>query len=496
MRFSRSLQFLLSFSTLAAGFVVPREDTFDPDNPEASNPKTPPKRLNRSTRPENPFKKAGLKTAPDSCTDLAQPGGVNAFSGGELKWDKDYQCDPDTQQARFLEAAWDAHALAKFSNKEPDGHNAKDIAMWKTAAEFETKKTFDIILSCKDTKNWCQIKVDGQALGGYAWTYDGWFGYKYYYITMCEPFFRSDDLEYKITQIEEELAKGETEKASTAEWQRNTGQMFLHEMMHLNSTGQPHIEDVYVDPDASGKKAYGPALVHKLARRKLNQGGGASRASINGESYAWLTNSRYFYELTGYFLIRKGYKQSDESLSAEQVTEEQTGFTLDLGRITETTSNEEITNRFNGILAGLSNKPTSSGPSKGKAMSIAMVATVNSHAGGATVNSEWHFFTTSVGKAVGSCGETDGQQLIPTGGSNVHISGKPDSENPPWPAGIYNLNIEGKDCEYKCDGTNPGRLFCGDKQIPCTEDSMKSKPEGKLKCGSRTSLHAVVYCDF
>lgn len=251
-----------------------------------------------------------------------------------------------------------------------------------------------------------------------------------------------------------------------------------------------------MDPDAVQNWAYGPSRVHQLARRKLNQGGGASRASINADSYAWITNSRYFYDLTGYFPMPPNYKQSDESLSAEQITIEQTGFTLNFGAITETTSNEEITNRLNDVLAGFSNKPTSSGPSKGKALSIAMVTTVNSHAGGATLNSEWNFFTTSVGRAVGSCGETDGQKLIPTGGSDVRISGSPDTENPPWPGGAYKLNIDGKDCEYKCDGTNAGRLFCGDKQISCAEDILKSKPEGKLKCGSRTTFHAVVYCDF
>jgi hypothetical protein len=57
---------------------------------------------------------------------------------------------------------------------------------------------------------------------------------------MCDPFFKTDDLMYKIDQIEEELADGHTEKASTATWQKNTGQVFLHEMMHLGSVGQPH----------------------------------------------------------------------------------------------------------------------------------------------------------------------------------------------------------------------------------------------------------------
>ena len=143
MRFFHSLQFLLSFSTLAAGFVVPRQDTVDPDNPEASNPKTPPKVLNRPVRPENLIKKAGIKTAPDSCTDLmnpsqqciadlqAQPGGVSVFSGGELKWDEDHQCT-ETQQGKLIDAAWDAHTLADFFSQKLDGHVSKDIALYKT----------------------------------------------------------------------------------------------------------------------------------------------------------------------------------------------------------------------------------------------------------------------------------------------------------------------------------------------------------------------------
>lgn len=257
------------------------------------------------------------------------------------------------------------------------------------------------------------------------------------------------------------------------------------------------VEDVNVDPDDKEKNwAYGPFRVHQLARRRINQGGGAVRASINADSYAWLANSRYFYSLTEYFPMPPGYKQSDESLSAEQLTKYQTGFTIDLGKITETTSDQEITDRTMGILDGFSNRPMPSGPSKGNALSIAMTTTVNSHSGGATADSSWNFFTTSAGKAVGGCGETDGQRLIPTGGSNVNIPGDPDSKNPPWPAGIYDLSIEGKDCQYKCDGTNPGRLFCGDRQISCAEDSLKSKSDGRLTCGSRTSFHAVVYCDF
>jgi hypothetical protein len=57
-------------------------------------------------------------------------------------------------------------------------------------------------------------------------------------------YFGLDNFEVKFEQIEQGLASGETKYAREAEWQKNTGQYFLHEMMHLNATttGQPHSE--------------------------------------------------------------------------------------------------------------------------------------------------------------------------------------------------------------------------------------------------------------
>lgn len=133
-------------------------------------------------------------------------------------------------------------------------------------------------------------------------------------------------------------------------------------------------------------------------------------------------------------------------------------------------------------------------PSKGWSLSIAMVSQVNSHSGGADVSREWKFYTTRVGKAVGSCGETEGQSLA------VETSDKPpanaDSDNPPWPGGIFKLEIEGEKCVYRCDGTNPGRLFCPKKEITCVEDGKRRGEGGTMKCGSRVFFHPVVYCDF
>ena len=105
--------------------------------------------------------------------------------------------------------------------------------------DCKTNKKFDIITSCKDTKEWCNIKKDGESIGGYAWNYNGWFG-KYYYITLCPAFSSLDTLEEKITFIEDALRKGEPKYAEEAAWQKNSGQFFLHEMMHLDSVGTTH----------------------------------------------------------------------------------------------------------------------------------------------------------------------------------------------------------------------------------------------------------------
>ena len=49
--------------------------------------------------------------------------------------------------------------------------------------------------------------------------------------------------------------------------------------------------------------------------------------------------------------------------------------------------------------------------SKSMLLSIAMVTTVSVGGMSATSDSQWKFYTAMVGKAVGSCGETEGQSV-------------------------------------------------------------------------------------
>jgi hypothetical protein len=243
-------------------------------------------------------------------------------SGGYLWFDKDSQCS-DTQKSSLETAVWDATTLAFYSSNFPDSgegtrgrasgifYMGPDYASQQTrisgnlkrAWQFKTSSTSDkayITVSCKDTKSLCGKMIDGKAVGGYAWTYNGWLAY-YHYITLCPPFFGLDTLDTKIGEVEKDLASGSTKLASDMTWLKSTGQFFLHEMMHTRVADggvEPHIIDEYVVPIPDGEKpgtndvkAYGPRLVHNLARRSLNQGGGATRASTNADSYAMLANA-------------------------------------------------------------------------------------------------------------------------------------------------------------------------------------------------------------
>jgi hypothetical protein len=241
-------------------------------------------------------------------------------TGGYLWFAKDSECS-DSQKSALETAVWDATTFASYSSNFPDSgkgthgrssgifymgpdyssQQARISGNLKRVANFKTSETSGrqyITVSCKDTKNLCNKKIDNKAVGGYAWT-KRWV-FDYYYITLCPVFFQLDTLASKFEAVQQDIASGSTKMASDMVWLRTTGQFFLHEMMHtrLASGDEPSIIDEYVAPIPSGEspgtndvKAYGPRLVHNLAKRSLNQGGGATRASTNADSYAILANA-------------------------------------------------------------------------------------------------------------------------------------------------------------------------------------------------------------
>jgi len=56
--------------------------------------------------------------------------------------------------------------------------------------------------------------------------------------------------------------------------------------------------DERVQNDDMGPWAYGPSKVHLLAKRGLSEGGGATRASTNADSYAILANGEHNASIT------------------------------------------------------------------------------------------------------------------------------------------------------------------------------------------------------
>ena len=325
----------LAFAFLSLGAVVtaiPNPQAAAPsgldiNNPSDSDPTSPPSSISFPTgAPENPYP-SGIPTQPDQC-DGQNPSddcfNTMAGSGGYLWFDKDSECSPD-QKSQLETAVWDATTLAFYSSNFPNNgagtrgqasgifYMGPDFASQqnriagnlKRVWQFKTPETSSkeyITVSCKDTKNICGKKIGGKGVGGYAWTYSGWF-YYYHYITLCPPFFTIDSLSTKINTVEQDLASGSTKMAKDMTWLSSTGQFFLHEMMHTriaNGSEEPHIIDEYVAPIPAGEKpgtndikAYGPRLVNSLAKRSLNQGGGATRASTNADSYAMLANAAW-----------------------------------------------------------------------------------------------------------------------------------------------------------------------------------------------------------
>lgn len=289
-------------------------------NPRASNPTSPPVNVTFPSRIPNPYP-SGIPVQPDLC-DGDNPSddcfkALISSSGGYLYFDKDSGCS-DSQKSMIETAVWHAATLANWASPFPNaGQKTHGVAAglfymgsdfyneqtrisdnFKRVANFKTSKTSSrayITLSCKDPKNWCHKRKGNKSIGGYAWTVEGWLAW-YHHIAICPPFFKLDNLAEKLNFVERGLASGNTKYARQMKWLSTSGSYFLHEMMHtrIATAGiEPQIED---QPLVLGHKhtndplAYGPDMVHRLARWRTTDGGGVRRASLNADSYAMLAN--------------------------------------------------------------------------------------------------------------------------------------------------------------------------------------------------------------
>lgn len=266
----------------------------------------------------------------DSCPEQTCFRGLTV-DGGHLNFDPDGKCD--AQQMEQVETAFlDAITLAfhsmYFPNVGTADHGLISGRIWmgpdfikfssrisgnlKRVYEFKTSKTSTreyITISCNDPEKMCGKSSQRKAVGGYAKTVSDWSGH-YHFISLCQPFFSLDSLDTKLKQIQKDLQSGVAKQAEDMSWLQTTGQVFLHEMMHLsiaNGADEPHITDEWYEcnpgskPKAGKKQAYGPLHVYRLAQLAPDAGGGAGRASTNADSYAMLANAIYWWEKTTIF---------------------------------------------------------------------------------------------------------------------------------------------------------------------------------------------------
>ena len=155
-----------------------------------------------------------------------------------------------------------------------------------------------------------------------------------------------------------------------------------------------------------------------------------------------------------------------------------------------------------------SSPPPPSKPSrKNKALSIIF----QRYFDGVWTDNSWLFFESDYGKSSVCRDEKQATRSEPAGDDYDMV------KNPPWPGGTYEMNdlIDGVECDYLNDGTNPGSLWCQDWDAPSPEDSEGPLPKDlEIKCkeeevrwkseAESCSLgplinrdhHAVVTCDW
>lgn len=95
--------------------------------------------------------------------------------------------------------------------------------------------------------------------------------------------------------------------------------------------------------------------MYRLAQFPLSQGGGATRASTNADSYAWLVNSLYFRRVTGYFPVPPKYHALD-TIDSFDLDDEDIGqdvFPIHLGEIAPNMTDDDISKVIETELLGI-----------------------------------------------------------------------------------------------------------------------------------------------
>lgn len=171
------------------------------------------------------------------------------------------------------------------------------------------KKNY-ITITCADPKALCQKRRQRMNIGGYAWNKD-WTYWTYGYVNMCDSYYTLSSISEKEDEINGYLQRGEIDKVRDMSYYQTYGQLLSHEMFHLRSTWYPEppiydqfVEDIPWDSPLINPlepRAYGSRWVHRLARKRPTDQGGAIKSSQNADSYAILASNIYWWDVNGIF---------------------------------------------------------------------------------------------------------------------------------------------------------------------------------------------------
>ena len=191
----------------------------------------------------------------------------------------------DTLSVRFF-----GRKATAFTDKARFVNNAySNIASWWPLPVFDWIAGKRIHMRCTDVEHHC-TDISGRQVGAYA-TNDYANGPS---ITFCDPFWQFKTLDDKKKDLDKK--ENEDKRHNTA-YMITTGQIFLHEMTHLDViSGSRHIID-YIFPDSNGIRAYKSKLCEKLARNA--DSAGTWDAVLNADSYAMFATSMWFAKYYG-----------------------------------------------------------------------------------------------------------------------------------------------------------------------------------------------------
>ncbi|KAF2833771.1 hypothetical protein CC86DRAFT_389905 [Ophiobolus disseminans] len=216
---------------------------------------------------------------------------------------------------------------------------------------------------------------------------------------------------------------------------RSIAGTMLHESMHWREIGDAALGKAIIDVSPGGASSY--SCTQLSAADKL----------INAQNYAYLASEAY--------LQQKGCKFIDPPVNTKD--DEDVKDTID----------ERDTNAISIIYR-------------------------SAFIRGTFAENDWYVYDTPVGVSA-LCKPAD--QTVARWPADDGPG--PAATGPNWPNGVFDIAVDGMECQYKNNNQNPGALFCKGRSEPirCYKDDKLDRREGKY-CADRIYQQPYVYCQW